>query len=83
VRMIENWWKKMWRLWSIRLNGLGLFVLGFVHFDPVSALAVWNMMPHMVQHVLPKNFLVWVGLGLFALSMVARLVHQPKLENKK
>lgn len=71
--------KHWWKLWSLRLNAIGLAILGFVQIDPVSALAVWNMMPPAVRGVLPPNFITWVGMAFFALSMLARLVVQPKL----
>lgn len=74
-------WRSAWRWWSVRLNALGLLVLSWVQFDPVGALAVWNMMPHPVRMVLPSNFVMLAGLGLFALSMIARMVKQPKLQN--
>lgn len=78
-RLIPDW-RKAWRLWSVRLNALGLAILGWVQFDPVAALAVWNMMPAPVRDVLPSNFIALAGLALFALSMLARIVRQPKLE---
>lgn len=77
--LIDNacqWWK----LWSIRLNAIGLAILGWVSFDPVGVLSVWNMMPHAVTQAFPPSALKYVGMTLFALSMIARLVRQPKLE---
>ena len=78
MKLIENaraWWK----LWSIRLNAIGLSILAYVQIDPVGALAVWNMMPGEVRRVLPSNIVTIVGLAFFVLSMIARLVVQPKL----
>jgi hypothetical protein len=68
----RNWW----RWWSMRLNALGLAILAWVQIDPVSVLYVWAMMPEEVKAILPPRFLVFVGLGLFALSMIARVVKQ-------
>jgi hypothetical protein len=68
-----------WRLWSIRLNAIGLAIVGWVWFDPVGVLAVWNMMPIAVRGVFPPEILFACGLLFFALSMIARLVKQPKL----
>ena len=70
-----------WKLWSIRFNALGLALLAWVQVDPVSVLAVWNMMPPAVTRAVPASALMWVGMALFALSMVARLVVQPKVRN--
>lgn len=76
--LVDNWCLA-WRWWSVRLNALGLLILSFVQFDPVGALAVWNMMPLAVRTFLPSNFLTIIGVALFALSMIARVVKQPKL----
>lgn len=78
MQLVENA-RQWWKLWSIRLNGIGLAILAWVQIDPVSALAVWNMMPGDVRRVLPTNIVTIVGLSFFALSMIARLVVQPKL----
>ncbi|UXO93946.1 hypothetical protein Pan3_24 [Pseudanabaena phage Pan3] len=79
TRLIPDW-RKAWRLWSVRLNALGLAILGWVTIDPVGVLYVWNLMPPQVRAMLPENFLTFAGLALFALSMLARIVRQPKLE---
>lgn len=72
---LRHWWK----LWSLRFNAVGVAILSYVYFDPVGALAVWNMMPAPVRDLLPRDVLTHVGMALFALSMLARLVKQPKL----
>jgi hypothetical protein len=82
MKLIEDWARKWWRLWSVRLNAIGLGILGWVQFDPVGAIAVWNMMPPDVRRVLPPNIVTLIGLALFGLSMLARVVAQPKLERK-
>ena len=79
--LIPNW-KSMWRAWSVRLNALGLALLAWFAFDPVSLLAVWNMMPAAIHDLIPTQLLSGVGALLFALSMIARIVKQPKMEAK-
>ena len=78
LRLIENW-RSFWRMWTTRINAIGLALMTWLAVDPVSLLAVWNMMPASVHAVLPRNFVVILGAALFALSMIARLVRQPKL----
>lgn len=68
--------RDFWRWWSLRFNALGLVILSWVSFDPVGALYVWNLMPVHVRAFLPANFLTFVGLALFGLSMLARVVKQ-------
>jgi hypothetical protein len=70
----------VWRWWSMRFNAVGLLILGWVQIDPVSALSVWNMMPAAARDVLPKHFISYAGLILFALGMLSRIVKQPKLD---
>ena len=82
MTIIENA-RQWWRLWSIRFNAIGMALLSWVQVDPVSALGLWNMMPEPVQEVLPRHFVFWIGMALFALSMLARLVVQPKLAQSR
>lgn len=77
ARLVDDW-KRAWRWWSMRFNAAGIAVLAFVQFEPGAVLWVWNMMPGEVRRFLPPNFLLWVGLGLFLLSMLSRVVKQEK-----
>lgn len=72
--------RQAWRWWSLRFNAIGLAILGWVQFDPVGALAVWNMMPANVRAALPPHLLTFVAFTFFALAMLARVVKQPSLE---
>lgn len=71
-----------WRWWSMRFNAIGLAILAWVQFDPVSVLAVWNMMPRQVQNIVPEHALSALALVFFVLAMLARIVRQPKLEQR-
>lgn len=71
------------RWWSVRFNAAGLAILSWVSFDPVSALAAWNMMPAAVRQVLPAHFIAYAGLALFVLGMLARVVDQKKLKAQR
>lgn len=79
MKLIENC-KQWWKLWSIRINAIGLALMGWIQFDPVSALSVWNMLPGQASAALPRSVVASLGGVLFALAMISRLVHQPKLE---
>lgn len=82
MKLIPDW-RLMWRSWSVRLNALGLAILAIVAVDPVMLLSVWNMMPAAVRDLVPTQLLSAVGAALFGLSMLARIVRQPKLEEKR
>lgn len=75
--------RQWWRFWSVRFNAIGLAILGWFTFDPVAVLTVWNMMPPAVRNHVPPSAMVGIGALFFALSMIARLVRQPKLEGKQ
>lgn len=79
MKLIENC-RHWWKLWSVRVNAIGLAIMGWIQFDPVSALAVWNMLPGQTAAALPRSVVVVLGGTLFALALISRLVHQPKLE---
>lgn len=88
IDSFKTWWRDYlvpdarlwWRWWSVRFNAIGLAILAWVQFDPVSALAVWNMMPAQVRNVVPEHALTGLAVFFFALAMLARVVRQPKLE---
>lgn len=79
---IIPYWRVIWRSWSVRLNAIGLAILGWFAIDPVSLLYVWSMMPPAVHDLIPSQWLSLVGAALFALSLLARMVKQPKMEAK-
>lgn len=71
-----------WRMWSVRLNAIGLAIMGLLWFDPTMVLAVVNMMPPAVRSAIPDHFELFLGGLFFALAMISRLVKQPKLEKR-
>ena len=71
-----------WTLWSTRFNLLGLAILGWIQIDPVSLLAVWNMMPVALTRHVPPTVLLTIGTLLFVLSAISRFVRQPKVQAK-
>jgi len=81
MKLIPHW-RVLWRAWSVRLNTIGLAILAWFAVDPVSLLAVWNMMPASVHSLLPSQIISVLGAILFALSLIAKFVRQPKMERK-
>lgn len=72
-----------WRLWSIRIGALGTVLAStFVAF-PDIALNVWNMLPADIKQHFPPEYVSFFGIGLFALSMFARVIRQDKLKEKQ
>lgn len=81
MKLIPNW-KSMWRAWSVRLNAIGLVFMGWVFFDPSAALMLLNSMPSEVRALLPGNALSFVSFAIYGTAIIARMVKQPKLQEK-
>ena len=81
-RLIDDWATRWWRLWSVRLNAIGLALTAWMWFDPGAVLYIVNIMPPSVRAALPPNADLVIGGTFFALAMLARLVKQPKLDRK-
>lgn len=81
MTLIDNA-RQWWRLWSVRLNGIGLAIMAWVWFDPTAILAVINLMPVQLRPYLPQEAVAVVSGIMMALALIARLVRQPALEGK-
>jgi len=82
LRLIHEW-KSAWRYWSVKINAIGLAIMGYLWFDPSAVLAIVNMMPSGVRRALPENTETIIGALFFALAMISRLVVQPKMEARR
>lgn len=86
MRLIGGWrtvLKRSSAMWAQYLQGLfGLLAI----VDPGAALGVWRMLPDSFASRVPQAFVERVGQVLFVLALVtiaARIVHQPKLQEKR
>lgn len=64
---------KWWRMWSVRLNGLGLLLLSASQILSES----WSTMPPDLRAALPYANVI--SIVLFASGLLARVVVQKKL----
>lgn len=78
IRLIENW-QVWWRLWSIRLGAIGAALMAYLTASPDAAITAWAMLPSEFKDVLPPDYLKYIGLSMFVLSLFARVVKQEKL----
>lgn len=53
---------------------LGVCFMGFVTAFPDAMLEAWNMLPGDVKFHLPASFVSVVGLVMFSISVIARMV---------
>jgi hypothetical protein len=72
-------WRSFWRFWSVRFTFLGGALLTLVTTFPDAALQAWLMLPQDMKQYIPVHYLQIVSVGLLMLSIVARLVKQPKV----
>lgn len=74
--LIENW-KKAWKFWSVQLTTIGIFLLSFA--DVLNA--AWaSMAPSLSAHIPGARY---VALGVFILSLIARLIDQGEDSGKQ
>lgn len=72
-------WRSFWRMWSLRLNAVGLAILGYITVSPEIISQAWYALPPDIKTMLPPNFLMWISVALFALGIVARLIKQESI----
>lgn len=72
-------WRSFWRMWSLRLNAIGVALLGYVALSPDLILNSWNMLPNELKQIIPRDYLLWITGLIFVLAMVARVIKQEKI----
>lgn len=75
-------WRSAWRFASVQLALFGSFICSLAVAFPDAILFAWNHVPPDLKTAIPPRFLPLIGVALFALSIFARIVHQPKASAK-
>lgn len=73
---------QFWRLWSVRINAIGLALVSWVWFDPSAVLWLLNIIPDQLREYLPDNIVAAASAVMLFLGIVLRLIRQPKVEEK-
>lgn len=81
IRLINDW-RNYWRFWSVQLGVLGSTIVTWLIAFPEHLLFVWNMLPPDLKLYFPAQYMPLIGVGVFILSLIARIVKQKKLENE-
>lgn len=76
-------WRDWHRFWSVRLQLLGAAILTLALETPNALLTVWSMVPADLRSELPEGTGKWIGVAVIALGIVARLVRQPSLNERR
>lgn len=74
-------WKKSWRFWSVQLSVVGTALTSILVAFPDAAVQAWAVVPADLRNMIPPAYLPLIGVGVFAMSIVARILKQDKLDN--
>ena len=69
-----------WKFWSLRLGAAGTVITSYLVLLPDSAINIWNAMPVAFQSVIPAKYMPMIGVVIFVLGMIARLLKQHRVE---
>lgn len=79
MKLIDNAREKWWRLWSVRLQSIGLTIQTLFMTWGEFPLTLWNMMPNEVRHRVPERAVFILPAAFFLAGTLARFIKQEKL----
>lgn len=82
MNLIPNW-KQSWKFWSVRFGILGTILTSIALAAPEAVLYAWAALPEDIKSHMPPAVIKWMGIGIMTLSVISRLIKQPKLEAAK
>lgn len=82
MKLIFNW-KQFWKFWSVQLGILGSAIAGVFISFPDVALSTWEAMPDEIKLLIPQQYMPLIGVAVFVLSLLSRLVKQNNLDVKE
>lgn len=71
--------KEAWKFWSLQLGVLGTAIASLLLASPEAAMATWNLFPLEFRQFIPPQWMPFIGVFLFACSMIARVIQQHNL----
>jgi hypothetical protein len=77
MKLIEDW-RLAGRLWSVRLNLIGLALL-----TAEQALPLWAFLPAEARALLPRWLAAGLPIACFALATAARVIRQEKIDAER
>ncbi|MFY2995853.1 hypothetical protein ACOTH8_21260 [Achromobacter xylosoxidans] len=82
MRLIPNW-RRCWRMTSVQLQAVALAFFSYLTAVPDAAIQLWSILPVDIRESIPPGYVKWFGIALIALGIIARIIHQPKLNAPK
>ena len=77
MQLISDW-KKAWRFWSVQLAAVGALLTTALIALPDVAIGAWAVLPAEMKAAIPSEYMPLLGVAVFVLSMVARVIKQPE-----
>jgi len=79
---LVTYWRDAWKFWSVKLAALGTALVTFATLFPDAALQAWFALPDEFKQVIPPSYVQGFGVVLMALSLIARIIKQQKLQDE-
>jgi len=75
-------WRSWWRMWTIWFQGAAALFFSYLTAVPDAAFQIWAILPSDIRSTFPPAYVQYGGIVLIFLGILARLVKQPKLEQR-
>ena len=72
-------WRESWQWLSMWLRGAALALASHMAYAPDAALQIWAVLPADMRGSIPIEWVKWSTVALIALSMLASLYKQPRI----
>lgn len=82
MQLIDNV-EKFWKFASVQFTAVAAAIMTFATAFPDAALNAYLMLPAEFRTFLPPDALKWIVVVMLVLSILARLIKQPKLAAPK
>lgn len=81
MKLIQGW-QKWHKFWSTRLGLAGTAIATFLIANPDIANVLWLNLPAEIKSAIPPQYMPLIGVAIFVVSLVAKFVAQPKLQEQ-
>jgi hypothetical protein len=82
LKLIDEW-RSFWKLWSVRFNTAGTFLLGWLVLAPDYLITGWSLLPEDVKAFIPVQYMGHIALVLFVLGLISRAIKQSKIHKEE
>lgn len=82
-KLIVPHWRLILRQWSFWLGLAGTAVTSALLAVPELAMQLWMAMPEDLKATIPERYTPFIGVGIFALGLIAKFIRQARLEAER